>query len=90
MGSSLEASVQPITSYLLKGRSVAQEVSRRRPGFHPKAGHMGFVVDNVALEKAVDRRIFAELLLGIGDAKFMAGNCTENRCNVFSRVVLSR
>jgi hypothetical protein len=35
-----------------QGRAIAQAVSRllptRRPGFEPKSGHVGFVVDKVA------------------------------------------
>jgi hypothetical protein len=31
------------------GRAVAQAVSRWRPGFEPGSGHVGFVVDKVAL-----------------------------------------
>jgi hypothetical protein len=33
------------------GRTVAQAVPPRRPGFEPKSGHTGFVVDKAALEQ---------------------------------------
>jgi hypothetical protein len=32
-----------------KGRTIAQAVSRRRPGFEPGSGNVGFVADKVAL-----------------------------------------
>jgi hypothetical protein len=40
---------------LMKGRAIAQEDSRRvrprRPGFEDRSGHVGFVVDKMALEQ---------------------------------------
>jgi hypothetical protein len=31
------------------GRAIANAVSRRRPRFNPRSGHVGFLVDKVAV-----------------------------------------